>query len=85
MTEHMSYLSNMTCVMRELNMIDNSNNIDVAAMKAEANNKYKVGIGYIIQEKLASIRNCYLSFTYCCLFLKETYRVKLISTVLCGC
>ena len=44
MTEHMSYLSNMTCVMREMNMIDNNNNIDVAAMKAEANNKYKVHI-----------------------------------------
>merc|ERR1712095_151120 len=42
MTEHMSYLSNMTCVMREMNMIDNNNNIDVAAMKAEANNKYKM-------------------------------------------
>merc|ERR1712003_301157 len=45
MTEHMSYLSNMTCVMREMNMIDNNNNIDVAAMKAEANNKYKMPNG----------------------------------------
>ena len=43
MEEHMNKISNMTCVLRELNVIDSRNNIDIAAMKADAQNKYKVG------------------------------------------
>ena len=38
MTEHMNKLSNMTCVLREMNVIDSRNNIDVAAMKADVQN-----------------------------------------------
>ena len=38
MTEHMEKLSNMTCVLREMNVIDSRNNIDVAAMKADVQN-----------------------------------------------
>jgi len=38
MTEHMDKLSNMTCVLREMNVIDSRNNIDVAAMKADVQN-----------------------------------------------
>lgn len=59
MTEHMSYLSNMTCVMRELNMIDNSNNIDVAAMKAEANNKYKMPSDWFKERYFTILDSCY--------------------------
>merc|ERR1712209_18056 len=35
---HMDKLSNMTCVLREMNVIDSRNNIDVAAMKADVQN-----------------------------------------------
>lgn len=59
MTEHMSYLSNMTCVMREMNMIDNNNNIDVAAMKAEANNKYKMPSEWFKQRYFTILDSCY--------------------------
>ena len=34
-------MSNMTCVFRELNVLDTRNKIDVAAMKADTQN-YKV-------------------------------------------
>ena len=41
MEQHLHKISNMTCVLRELNVIDASNNIDVDAMKKDADN-YKV-------------------------------------------
>ena len=34
-------MSNMTCVLREMNVLDTRNKIDVAAMKADSQN-YKV-------------------------------------------
>ena len=41
MEEHVEEISNMTCVLRELNVIDQNNNIDVNAMKRDAE-QYKV-------------------------------------------
>merc|ERR1719273_2885016 len=41
MTEHVEEISNMTCVLRELNVIDQNNNIDVSAMKKDAE-QYKM-------------------------------------------
>merc|ERR1712141_837498 len=41
MTEHVEEISNMTCVLRELNVIDQNNNIDVSAMKKDAE-QYKL-------------------------------------------
>merc|ERR1719460_769618 len=38
MTEHVSEMSNMTCVLREMNVLDTRNKIDIAAMKADAEN-----------------------------------------------
>jgi len=41
MEEHVEEISNMTCVLRELNVIDQNNNIDVSAMKKDAQ-QYKM-------------------------------------------
>merc|ERR1719232_893545 len=41
MQEHVAEMSNMTCVLKELNVLDTRNKIDVAAMKADTQ-KYKV-------------------------------------------
>ena len=41
MNEHVEQVSNMTCVLREMNVIDQNNNIDVRAMKKDAE-QYKV-------------------------------------------
>merc|ERR1712088_1094366 len=41
MKEHVEEISNMTCVLRELNVIDQNNNIDVSAMKKDAE-QYKL-------------------------------------------
>ena len=38
MTEHVSELSNMTCVLREMNVLDTRNKVDITAMKADADN-----------------------------------------------
>merc|ERR1711983_307261 len=40
MQEHVAEMSNMTCVLKELNVLDTRNKIDVAAMKADTQ-KYK--------------------------------------------
>merc|ERR1712241_1298067 len=39
--EHVEEISNMTCVLRELNVIDQNNNIDISAMKKDAE-QYKM-------------------------------------------
>merc|ERR1719412_3002933 len=41
MKEHVEEVSNMTCVLREMNVIDQNNNIDVSAMKKDAE-QYKL-------------------------------------------
>merc|ERR1712193_393633 len=38
MEEHVSEMSNMTCVLREMNVLNSRNNIDIAAMKADTEN-----------------------------------------------
>merc|ERR1719242_1348001 len=38
MEDHVSEMSNMTCVPREMNVLDTRNKIDVAAMKADSQN-----------------------------------------------
>ena len=38
MKEHVSEMSNMTCVLREMNVLDTRNKIDIAALKADAQN-----------------------------------------------
>merc|ERR1711997_1035950 len=38
MEDHVSEMSNMTCVLREMNVLDTRNKIDVAAMKADSQN-----------------------------------------------
>ena len=38
MEEHVSEMSNMTCVLREMNVLDTRNKIDIAAMKADVQN-----------------------------------------------
>merc|ERR1712226_375531 len=38
MKEHVEEVSNMTCVLREMNVIDQNNNIDISAMKKVAEN-----------------------------------------------
>merc|ERR1719266_3142389 len=38
MEDHVSEMSNMTCVLREMNVLDTRNKIDVAAMKADTQN-----------------------------------------------
>merc|ERR1712241_1404034 len=35
MKEHVEHVSNMTCVLREMNVIDQNNNIDITAMKKD--------------------------------------------------
>ena len=41
MEEHVNKVSNMTCMLKELNVIDHNNNIDVTAMKEDMK-QYKV-------------------------------------------
>merc|ERR1711934_133592 len=41
MKEHVEEVSNMTCVLREMNVIDQNNNIDISAMKKDAE-QYKL-------------------------------------------
>ena len=43
MEEHVSEMSNMTCVLREMNVLNSRNNIDIAAMKADTEN-YNVSV-----------------------------------------
>ena len=43
MEEHVSEMSNMTCFLREMNVLNSRNNIDIAAMKADTEN-YNVSI-----------------------------------------
>ena len=42
MEDYVSKMSNMTCVLREMGVLDTRNKIDVAGMKAMANEKFKV-------------------------------------------
>merc|ERR1712168_611429 len=59
MEEHMNKISNMTCVLRELNVIDSRNNIDIAAMKADAQNKYKMPSEWFKGKYFTILDSCY--------------------------
>merc|ERR1719291_472170 len=58
MEDHVSEMSNMTCVLREMNVLDTRNKIDVAAMKADSQN-YKMPSEWFKQEYFSILDNCY--------------------------
>merc|ERR1719334_1516694 len=79
MKEHMNKISNMTCVLRELNVIDSRNNIDIAAMKADAQNKYrcqvngsKKNISPSLTVAMRLLRTSPLISITCSMFLTKT-------------
>jgi len=57
MTEHVSELSNMTCVLREMNVLDTRNKIDIAAMKADVQN-YQMPSDWFKDQYFAILDNC---------------------------
>merc|ERR1712064_142102 len=59
MEEHMHKISNMTCVLRELNVIDSRNNIDIVAMKSDAQNKYKMPSEWFKEKYFTILDSCY--------------------------
>merc|ERR1711974_50860 len=68
MTEHVEHVSNMTCVLREMNVIDQNNNIDVSAMKKDAE-QYKLPsawFGERYEEILDKVLPKIKSFMNCC-------------------
>merc|ERR1719195_1840804 len=56
MEEHVSEMSNMTCVLREMNVLNSRNNIDIAAMKADTKKKIEANFGPV-EELLQSFNN----------------------------
>jgi len=57
MQEHVAEMSNMTCVFRELNVLDTRNKIDVAAMKADTQ-KFKMPSEWFKKQYFAILDNC---------------------------
>merc|ERR1711994_924722 len=58
MEEHVSEMSNMTCVLREMNVLTSRNNIDIAAMKADTEN-YNMPSQWFKQKYFSILDNCY--------------------------
>jgi len=58
MKEHVSEMSNMTCVLREMNVLDTRNKIDIAAMKADVEN-YKMPSEWFKDQYFAILDNCH--------------------------
>merc|ERR1711994_1056755 len=58
MKEHVEEISNMTCVLRELNVIDQNNNIDVSAMKKDAE-QYKLPSAWFGDRYEEILESCY--------------------------
>merc|ERR1711878_98010 len=58
MEDHVSEMSNMTFVLREMNVLDTRNKIDVAAMKADSQN-YNMPSEWFKQEYFSILDNCY--------------------------
>merc|ERR1711994_275196 len=58
MEEHVSEMSNMTCVLREMNVLNSRNNIDIAAMKADTEN-YNMPSQWFKQKNFSILDNCY--------------------------
>jgi len=58
MQEHVSELSNMTCILREMNVLDTRNKIDIAAMKADTEN-YKMPSQWFKEQYFAILDSCH--------------------------
>jgi len=58
MTEHVSELSNMTCVLREMNVLDTRNKIDITAMKADTDN-YQMPSQWFKEQYFAILDSCH--------------------------
>jgi len=58
MKEHVETVSNMTCVLREMNVIDQNNNIDVSAMKKDAK-QYKLPSAWFGERYEEILDSCY--------------------------
>jgi len=58
MTEHVSEMSNMTCVLREMNVLDTRNKIDITAMKADAEN-YQMPSQWFKEQYFAILDSCH--------------------------
>merc|ERR1712001_317770 len=58
MNEHVEEISNMTCVLREMNVIDQNNNIDVKAMKKDAQ-QYKLPSAWFGERYEEILDSCY--------------------------
>merc|ERR1711992_112742 len=58
MNEHVEQVSNMTCVLREMNVIDQNNNIDVKAMKKDAQ-QYKLPSAWFGERYEEILDSCY--------------------------
>merc|ERR1712001_37183 len=58
MNEHVEEISNMTCVLREMNVIDQNNNIDVKAMKKDAQ-QYKLPSAWFGDRYEEILDSCY--------------------------
>jgi hypothetical protein len=58
MKEHVEHVSNMTCVLREMKVIDQNNNIDVRAMKKDAE-QYKLPSAWFGDRYEEILDSCY--------------------------
>merc|ERR1712048_1069703 len=58
MKEHVEEISNMTCVLREMKVIDQNNNIDVTAMKKDAE-QYKLPSAWFGERYEEILDSCY--------------------------
>jgi len=58
MEEHVNMVSNMTCVLKELNVIDHNNNVDLAAMK-EDSKQYKMPSQWFGDKYEEILEGCY--------------------------
>ena len=58
MKEHVSEMSNMTCVLREMNVLDTRNKIDIAGMKADAQN-YQMPSEWFKEQYFAILDMCH--------------------------
>merc|ERR1712226_554140 len=58
MKEHVEEVSNMTCVLREMNVIDQNNNIDISAMKKDAK-QYKLPSAWFGDRYTEILDSCY--------------------------
>merc|ERR1712179_470836 len=58
MEEHVNKVSNMTCMLKELNVIDHNNNIDVTAMKEDMK-QYKMPSQWFEDKYVEILDSCY--------------------------